>query len=533
MQPFVMDWQHNSGALSDVSFLLQAPAGGDGFIAVRDGHLVRPDGRRFRIWGVNITGAGNLPFRQDAPTVAAHLARYGINCVRMHFLDRVAPMGILDATRSDTRALDPQQMDRLDFFIAELKQRGIYVDLNLNVARSYKAGDGVRDIELLGYAKALTYFDERLLTLQREYAKELLTHFNPYTKSEYRNEPAVLLVELVNENSIVESWAGNRLQGRNTRKNPGTWSDIPASYELDLTAKYHAWLAKQGLPPEPRLSKAEIAAAPVERYRRELRFYMEIENTYFQSMRTYLKSDLGVKSLLLATSDHNHGLSGYPLLHSTSGLDVVDGHVYWQHPHYLDDPATGRHIGFDIPNTAMADDPRHSTVVELSRSAFAGKPYVVSEVNHPFPAEHAAEGIPILTAYAAFQDWDGIFWYTFEHGDPSKWPSRAIRPFRNPPRSGEDGRDRRGALMFLRGDVSPARQTVARAYSMDQTLDSLRLPAVRASVFHARIPARPPAPARDAHRHARRQSPGRQIRRAGIRPYRVRYRRAWSGARAP
>lgn len=58
----------------------------------------------------------------------------------------------------------------------------------------------------------------------------------------------------------------------------------------------------------------------------------------------------------------------------------------------------------------MVNDPLHSTVVELSRSAVGGKPYIVSEVKHPFPAEFAAEGIPILAAYAAFQDWDGIFW---------------------------------------------------------------------------------------------------------------------------
>ncbi len=481
--PFTMDWQHSTPITPQ-----PAPAGKGGFITIRNGHLAKADGHRFRIWGVNITGPGNLPSHEDAPAYAAHLAAFGINCVRMHFLDRVAPMGILDGKREDTRALDAQEMDRLDFFIAQLKQHGIYIDLNLNVARGYKPGDGVTDAELLGFGKALTYFDERLLFLEREYASQLLTHFNPYTKSEYRNEPAVLLVELVNENSLVESWANNRLLGRNTRKNPGTWSDIPASYERELTKRYQAWLAGQGLPPEARLTKSEIATAPVERYRRELRFYMEIEDRYFQSMQDYLKKDLGVRSLLLATSDHNHYLSGYPLLHSAARLDVVDGHVYWQHPRYIEDPATGRHIGFDIANTAMVDDPLHSTVVELSRSAFAGKPYIVSEVNHPFPAEHAAEGIPVLAAYAALQDWDGLFWYTFEHTGPSKWATEPLGHFEvrhDPVKMAEIAA---GALMFLRGDVSAAKQAVARAYTTDQTLDSLRLPASERPYFTPGFP---------------------------------------------
>jgi hypothetical protein len=110
-----------------------------------------------------MTGGPSFPPHEEAPVLAAHLARFGLNCVRMHFLDSRAPDGLVDGARADTRTLDPQQFDRLDFFIAELKKRGFYGDLNLNVGRIFKPGDGVRDSEYLGYAKALTYFDERLL----------------------------------------------------------------------------------------------------------------------------------------------------------------------------------------------------------------------------------------------------------------------------------------------------------------------------------------------------------------------------------
>jgi hypothetical protein len=65
-------------------------------------------------------------------------------------------------------------------------------------------------------------------------------------------------------------------------------------------------------------------------------------------------------------------------------------------------------------NTPVVNDPLHSTVVKLTRSAFAGKPFLVSEVNHPRPNEFLSEMIPILAAYSAFQDWDGVFFYSFE-----------------------------------------------------------------------------------------------------------------------
>jgi hypothetical protein len=498
LRPFPVDWHSPADSPASVAFLLDAPAGKGGFLRVDAGHLVTPDGRRFRIWGMNITGKATLPAKEDAPQLAAHLARVGVNCIRFHFLDSASPRGLIDAGRDDSRALDPVQLDRLDFFVAQLKQRGIYSDLNLNVARAFKAGDGVPDAELLGYAKALTYFHPRLLELQKEYARQLLTHRNPYTGRAYCDEPAVALVELVNENSLVESWFSGRLLGRNLRKHPGTWTDIPESYEKELTALYNDWL-REHLPkaelariraaagvgdgPLPRLQPDQFAAAPKERFHTEAAFYMDLEERYFREMGRYLRDDLKVHALRLGTSDHNHGRSGYPLLASTSQLDVVDGHVYWQHPRYIEDRVTGRHVGFSIPNTPMVNDPLHSSAVELSRSAMAGKPYTVSEVNEPFPHEYACEQIPILAACAAQQDWDGVFWYTLGHDDIVNAGAAPLQYFDLAPDPVKMAQLAAGALVFLRADVRPAGETVPRSYSREQVIESIRLPRSEAPYF--------------------------------------------------
>ena len=489
---FPVDWRVDANSPADLSFLLDAPAGKDGYVRVADGHLVRGDGKRLRLWGVNVSMAGGLPAKENAPLIARRLAQCGVNCVRLHFLDVLSPRGIIDAGRQDTQAFDQAQVDRLDFFVAELKKRGIYTNLNLNVAHSYKPGDGVRDCELLGFAKALTYFDPRLVELQKQYARMLLTHRNPYTQSEYRHEPAVAIVELVNENSLVESWFSGRLLGKNTTKNPGTWTDIPASYEKDLTGLYNAWLrgklSEKELAelrmdagaaadaPIPRLQPKEFGKASILRFRTEAAFYVETERKYFQDMTKFLKDELGVKSLLVGSGDHNHGRSGYAHLSSTGLSDIVDGHVYWQHPNYTTDPSTSRRTGFTIGNTPMVVDPLHSSVVQLSRSAMTGKPYTVSEVNHPFPAEYACEGIPILSAYAALQDWDGIFWYSLGHTDVVAASPGKIGHFDLFPDPVKMSQLRAGAMMFLRGDVAPARQTLTRSYSPEQVLEGLRIP---------------------------------------------------------
>ncbi|MBO0860353.1 MAG: hypothetical protein J2P21_18130 [Chloracidobacterium sp.] len=482
MKPFMLDHRGGADSVINLSFLLDAPAGKHGFARISDGHIVAGDGKRLRLWGVNITdwsrSSTMLPSKEDASMWAATLARFGVNCVRLHFLDLAAPRGLIEDMRDDTRSFNAGQLDRLDFWIAELKKRGVYIDLNLNVGRSYKAGDGVKDAEKIRWAKGLTLYDPRLIELQKEYAKRLLTHYNPYTKTEYRDEPAVAMIEMVNENAL---YAGFR-------------APTPA-YDKELLDLYNAWLRQNRSPAQiaklraaagvegdiPRLTGREIASAPPERFYAEIEFFMEMERRYFLDMRSYLKDTLKVKAPLIGTADHSHSGSAYPLLASTSLLDIVDGHTYWQHP----GPR-------GIPNTPMVNAPLQSTVVELSRTAFAGKPYTVSEVNHPFPNDYASEGIPILAAYAALQDWDGVFWYTFEPKASSKtsddWKPIIGDPFdisHNPIKMPQLAA---GALMFARGDVSAARQVFQRSYSRQQVQDSLRLPATERPYFTPGFP---------------------------------------------
>ncbi len=489
LKPFHIDWKLHSDSAIDLTFLHDAPAGKDGQIRIENGHFVKPDRKRFRIWGINFSSRACFTSKQDAPMIAEYLARMGLNCVRFHHMDNPGT-GLLNGDPNTTRELHPDVLDRLDFLIAELKKRGIYTNLNLNVSRQYKEGDDVREFEYLGYAKGVTYFDKRIIELQKEYAEQLLTHYNPYTKSEYRNEPAVVIVEIVNENSIVESWFNNRLLGENTKKNPGTWTDIPPSYGSALTELYNTWLKENLTEDElkrlrkevqiaddemiPRLRREQFHEASTFHFHTEASFYMDIEKNYFLDMYDFLKKDLQVQAAIVGSSDHNHYRSGYPHLSATSLMDVVDGHVYWQHPHYTGG-RTGRRRNFTIPNTPMVNDPHFSTVVQLSRTAMAGKPYTVSEVNHPYPNEYACEGVPILAAYAMLQDWDGIFWYTFEHATPDSWENRMRGHFDFRPDPVKMASIASTAITFLRNDVNPAKKTVSRSYSRDQVIDSLLL----------------------------------------------------------
>jgi hypothetical protein len=479
LRPFEINHRAASQSPADVSLLLDAPAGKDGFIRIRNGHFVKPNGQRIRFWGVHLTdwsrGSVELPPKEDIPMYASTLARHGVNMVRLHFLDLDAPRGIIDSKRNDSRGFDAGQLDRLDYLISELKRRGIYCDLNLNVGRSYKEGDGVADYARIRWGKGLVLFDQRLIELQKEYARNLLTHVNPYTRTEYRNEPAIAIVEILNENALGIGF-----------------NAITPFYEKELTDLYNGWLRRKLTPeqlqklraaagvsgdqPVPRLKGPEVRTAPKDRYNIEIAFFTEMEDNFYQDMSAYLKKTLGVKAPVTATADHSHNSSSYPMLLSTTKLDIVDGHVYWQHPGARETPSP------------MVNDPAWSTVVQLSRTAVAGKPYTVSEINHPFPNPWAAEGIPIISAYASFQDWDAVILYTFEPKKDPDWKPYMGDPFDISLDPVKMPQLAAGALLFLRGDVRAARRTVGRTYTREQALDSLRLPASERPYFTPGFP---------------------------------------------
>ena len=483
MVPFSINHRAGMGKDSpvDVSFLLDAPAGKHGFIKVKDGHLATGDGRRIKFWGVNITdwskGSRQIPAKEDAALWAATLARFGVNSVRFQFLDLPAPRGLVKAGTGTTRELDPEQVDREDYFIAELEKRGIYIDFNLLVGRPFTEGDGVKDAKLLREgAKGTSLFDARMIELEKEYARQLLDHLNPYTHVKYTQDAAVALVEINNEDAINVGYKG------------------PSSlYDDELEAMYTAWLRKHKDAAQmaslrraayvgadatvPLMNRrGQSAGAPEERLQTEAAFYDDLQRNYFDDFKRYLQGTLGSKSLVIATADHSHSSSGYPVLLAEAGMDVIDGHTYWEHPEYY------------VHKSPMVDDPANSMVVELARSAIAGKPYTVSEVNEPFPNDYAGEGIPILAAYASLQDWDGIFWYTFEPKASAEWKpyvgdafDLSLDPVKMPELA-------EGALMFLRGDVRKAVSTDTRTYSRQQVADSMILPAGDRPFFTAGFP---------------------------------------------
>ncbi len=218
---------------------LQAPAGTDGFVTVDGERFVLADsGQAIRFWGTNLCFAGCFPPHEVADRMARRLASLGINCVRFHHMDMHGyPTGIwADRGSGDFHhgELHPEGLDRLDYLIAQLKEQGVYANLNLHVSRTYGAADGfpdVRDGESVpNFGKGVDHFFPKCIEEQKRYARMLLHHVNAYTGNKYAEEPAVAMVEISNEDGLIYEWSGNRLES------------LPAEYREELERQWNAWL---------------------------------------------------------------------------------------------------------------------------------------------------------------------------------------------------------------------------------------------------------------------------------------------------
>ena len=159
-----------------------------------------------KFWGTNCVSSGAFPDKSKASYIAGRLRKFGFNLIRFHHMDNNWGTGLLQCGK-DTRHLDPVVLDRLDYFLAELKKNGIYADINLHVSRTFNKLDGVAQADsIVDFGKGVTIFDPQLIFLQKEYASQLLTHVNPYTGLPLVNDPVMGVAEITNENSLYRMW---------------------------------------------------------------------------------------------------------------------------------------------------------------------------------------------------------------------------------------------------------------------------------------------------------------------------------------
>lgn len=496
----------NTGVL-DYSHLLDAPAGKHGFVKVKDGHFYFEDGNRAKFLGFNVAARSNTPDHELAEKLAKRFASMGVNVIRLHAAD--APISeepgswasckeapLLDYGQGNGREFHPDGLDRFDYFAAQLKKHGIYLHIDLIVARDFMEGDG---LEYPGNAgscvKRYPMYNHRMIELQKEYAEKLLCHINPYTGLALVDDPAVMTVQINNEDSAIK---GTMETDPRPEMQPYR-DEVQQRFNQFLLAKYgtrerlkQAWtfegICALGEEEDPVYGTVKGVDGnfyqPVNdpagdwdgmvspaRYADFMEFGIERNRDFYREMKNYLRS-LGVK-VPIVTSNL---IAGAADVYGHIDGDLMENNSYFNHPllpiqenntYMVAGPA--EYVSANPLTMQRGVGSMATTLLSLASVAIVkGKPFVLSEWNeygeHPF---HSTAFVHTI-AYACLNDWDGLILYNFHTSEKDDQPADEILNifdvYNDPAVIGQWGFM---ASVFLQGKIAPARHKVDIVYTQE------------------------------------------------------------------
>jgi hypothetical protein len=195
-----------------------------------------------------------------------------------------------------------------------------------------------------------------------------------------------------------------------------------------------------------------------------MQFLAETEKAYFDEMRNFIKKDLNCKALVTGTI-----VFGPLGLYTQSDMDFIDTHAYWQHPRFPGRPWD--RDNWIVEQKPMTDYPEEATLFRLAACRLEGKPFTLSEYNHPAPLDSQAECVPMAASFAAAQDWDAVWLYTYSHSSDDWYRENLNSYFDIDTNPAKWGFMRAGAAIFREGLVQPLEGSMNALLDLRSGLD--------------------------------------------------------------
>lgn len=426
--PFQPPADRDTPSAIDLRGLNEPAAGDGGFIGTKSGNFIHgTTGEPVRFWAVNgppheLKGAA----LRDA---ARMLARRGVNLVRVH-----------GAMCNKDGEFDPSKVAHAQEVVRALKSEGIYTHFSIYFPLWLTPRSGHPWLE--GYDGkthpfVALYFNPRFQDEYRKWWTSLLATPDPVTGRKLVEEPAVMGVEMINEDSFY-FWTFDAKR-------------IPDAQLRILEAKFGRWLATR----HGSVAKALAAWGPGTKVDRDapeagrvgfrplwaisqqktvrdqetVQFLYEVQSGFYRGTREYLRS-IGFRGVITASNWSTASPEVLGPIEKLSYLegDFVDRHGYFAGPHSgeasewslrdgqvyadrsalrLDGNEPGKPRSFNHP----VMDPE-----------YGGRPSMISETTFNRPNRYRTEAPLMFAAYGALQDTDAIVHFAF---DGARW---AVKP---------------------------------------------------------------------------------------------------------
>ena len=478
--------------IMDFSWLNEMPAGQHGYVQVVDGNFQFEDGTPVKFWGSVCGWSGAYPTKEDAEKIAADLASMGVNFCRIHAIDCIfggQSSGIVNFA-GYSKGIGPdgfneELLDRLDYLVYCLKEKGIYIHMDTSAGRRVAKGEGFDadevDISSKSNLRGGSFFDDRVTKIEYDYAEDFLVkHVNPYTKLNYCSDPAIAVIQRVNESSAL--WVD--WEGKGNSDN---------GFTLKLKAKFNAWLlekygtrealaqawtndaGKCGLGDDEDPSQGTVLRGTLgnwsephvvwtKSFKKEqnparqadwLKFLSDCQNTDFNAFCKLLR-DNGYKGSINCSN-----LPAGPLdLYNNSLGDVTEINWYFNTG---SESAMNSMVEYGI--SSMSALPQYFT-----RSSCAGKALVVTEMEVGYLSEFRADFLLQMASYGSLQDWDGFCAWIYASSFSLWDTSRGVaEPKLDPAYFGEMGI---AAMIFRLGMIKPAVNSVEYVFSTNDLYTS-------------------------------------------------------------
>ncbi len=461
--PFTAD------ALLDLRALNEKEAGQSGFIRRDGARFLMPDGKPVRFWAVNVDWHTARQDRASVDYLARKLAKLGVNMVRFH-------SSLLSKDNPST--IHPTKLEELQYFVAAMKKRGIYTELSFY----FPIWLNQETVALGGYEGqknrspfAVLFFEPWMQALHRAWAKQILKANDPFNGSTLAKEPALALVEIVNEDSFF-FWTFDK-----TKIPPRYWQDLENLWSNWLIKRYgsvekayEAWGG--GRERDDRNDHAAILEAwhmtgkAVEkagdaRRRRisdQVRFLAGTQRSFYEDAKRSLNEDCGYRGMVVAsnwTVTDPRLLSALERYTYTTG-DVIDRHGYFSGPHEGEGAGWSVRVGHTFESRAAVRAPQD---LPLRVEQVSGFPQIISELGFTQPNAYRADGVFLSAAYGALQGVDGMFFFAVGNNyvrDAAMYKFAVTSP-------AISGAFPAAALTYRRGDVREAEPAVRQVLKLD------------------------------------------------------------------
>ncbi|MFI5381108.1 MAG: hypothetical protein ACHRHE_17560 [Tepidisphaerales bacterium] len=422
----------------DQAASLDAPAGKHGFMKTVDGRWGFEDGTPLRLVA---TMQGTPRDKKESAYQARWLAKYGFNMVRIgHLVTGPEDGSAVDWKQEDSRHLNPKTMDQLDYLVAELAKRGIYSRLTMLWYRKAKKGDGLDGFdESVAYADqkakrvrkpgeeayfdtvGATFFDPKVMALNIDLQKAIMTHRNPYRDNRmYGEDPAICQIEVTNEDGVF-FWTIDGMSPFYQKRLDRLWADwLLKKYSSEEKLR-EVW--GKDLAVEEKLAEGTVKRlliwhfsgnVPKEKLPRaqdQLRFYAEIESAYFKQTKDALRA-AGAKQPICGTGWFGIGVGFYPELYANvPGMDYIDRH------HYYGGGPGGWQILQGLPFNDETCLKKPECILKLSQERVLGMPYTISEWASVLPNQWRLEAPPLMAFYGnCLNGWDAPIHFACDGG---------------------------------------------------------------------------------------------------------------------